>query len=1217
MKHSAKYGLLAIVMISIYATVALAAPTKGIPPFQSFGGGPDVINLGNLNVHYSFPVFSRAGRGIPFSYSLAYDSSVWTPAGSAWTFSGSGLIADIAAAVGTASVRLQQSQCIDHNTGQPYYYNIYWFQGYSDSTGTAHPFAQVAVNDNDGTCGATPKPTATIPITDGSGITLNVSSNPSASATLRSGEVIQVPVSISGTATGPTVQIDSNGNQITSSTTSGVTSFYDTLSSTARVLQISGTAPSPVSYTYTGASGSATAVVVTYATYSVQTNFACSGINQYGPISNSLVDKITLPDTSYYQFSYEPTPGVSGKVTGRISSIRLPTGGTISYTYQGGDTQGIFCADGSTAGFDRTTSDGTWQYRRVAGTSPAYTTTITSPPDPVTGQNNQTVVNFLGEFETQRKIYQGAATGTPLETIITCYNGNTTNCTTTTFTTPFSQITKFTQFNGGSQARVDTFLNGYGLTTKRDEYDFGVGTVAREITIAYASLGNSIVDHPASVIVTDSNPLNLKSKTTYAYGNTVTATSGTPNHISVTGDRGNLTTLTSYSTSTATLTRTFTYYDTGTVYQSQDVNGQWTTYTYGQCGNSFVTNVSLPLSLSTSANWNCTGGVPTSATDENGKVTTTDFTFGGADPFWRPKASSDPLGNQTIFGYQPNATYSQPLFFSALTFGASTVSHYSYGDALGRKLNDQIQQGPSSSNFDTTSYTYDSYGRPTIVSIPCVVSYAGTCPTPATTTTYDALNRPLTVTDAGGGTLSSSYSVNDVLVTRGPAPTGENTKRRQMQYDGLGRLTSVCEITNASGSAGCGQATAATGFLTSYTYDTLGHLTNVSQNAQGTAQARTYAYDLLGRLTSETNPETGTTQYFYDSAPSTPGVACAGTYNGDLVKKYDANGNTTCFTYDSLHRVLSTTFSGPNSSGTNRYFVYDGAIVNGQTMATAKGRMAEAYTATCQTCSKSTDLGFSYTARGEVATTYESTPNSGGYYNVGMTYWPNGMVNTMSSPSFPTFTYTPDPEGRPYAVFAMTGQNPVTSTLYNTAGQTTSVTYTSGDVDTFSFDSNTGRQNGYQFKMGSLFDIGTLTWNPNGSLWKLAITDQINSANTQNCTYLYDDLGRIGLPPGSTGKSVDCGATKWQQNFSFDAFGNITKAVPTGGTGLSFSPTYNTATNRYQTLPGFTPVYDTNGNLKADGSHTYSWDAVNNPIAVQIRGLTAGRAEGVATGERD
>src|SRR5712692_5571330 len=104
MRHSAKYGLLAIAMISIFASVALAAPTKGTPPFQSFGGGPDVINLGNLNVHYSFPVFNRAGRGIPFSYALAYDSSVWTPAGSVWSFNGTGaLTKDVLAKVAYAT----------------------------------------------------------------------------------------------------------------------------------------------------------------------------------------------------------------------------------------------------------------------------------------------------------------------------------------------------------------------------------------------------------------------------------------------------------------------------------------------------------------------------------------------------------------------------------------------------------------------------------------------------------------------------------------------------------------------------------------------------------------------------------------------------------------------------------------------------------------------------------------------------------------------------------------------------------------------------------------------------------------------------------------------------------------------------------------------------------------------------------------------------------
>ena len=48
--------------------------------YGSFGGGPfDVINLGNLNVHYSIPVLHKAGRGLPFNYDLTYDSSIWTP----------------------------------------------------------------------------------------------------------------------------------------------------------------------------------------------------------------------------------------------------------------------------------------------------------------------------------------------------------------------------------------------------------------------------------------------------------------------------------------------------------------------------------------------------------------------------------------------------------------------------------------------------------------------------------------------------------------------------------------------------------------------------------------------------------------------------------------------------------------------------------------------------------------------------------------------------------------------------------------------------------------------------------------------------------------------------------------------------------------------------------------------------------------------------------
>src|SRR5439155_5105940 len=145
-----------------------------------------------------------------------------------------------------------------------------------------------------------------------------------------------------------------------------------------------------------------------YVSHTVKTNFGCSGIAEYGPTSLSLVDKITLPDSSFYRFTYEATPGFAGDVTGRLASVKLPTGGTISYAYSGGNN-GITCADGSTATLTRTTPDGIWKYAHSeSGT--AWTTTVTDPA------NNQTTINFQdfvastttyyarSEYESERQV---------------------------------------------------------------------------------------------------------------------------------------------------------------------------------------------------------------------------------------------------------------------------------------------------------------------------------------------------------------------------------------------------------------------------------------------------------------------------------------------------------------------------------------------------------------------------------------------------------------------------------------------------------------------------------------------------------------------------------------------------------------------------------------------------------------------------------------------
>jgi RHS repeat-associated protein len=168
----------------------------------------------------------------------------------------------------------------------------------------------------------------------------------------------------------------------------------------------------------------------------------------------------------------------------------------------------------------------------------------------------------------------------------------------------------------------------------------------------------------------------------------------------------------------------------------------------------------------------------------------------------------------------------------------------------------------------------------------------------------------------------------------------------------------------------------------------------------------------------------------------------------------------------------------------------------------------------------------------------------------------------------------------------------LSGTLYNAASQPTRLTFASSDTDNFTYDPNTNRMTQYKFNVNGQSVVGNLTWNPNGTLASLAITDPFNSANAQACNYSHDDCTRIA--------SVNCGASTWQQNFSYDSFGNITKTVPTGGTGYSFQPSYSTATNRMTAIPvgGSTPSYDANGNVLNDFLHSYTWDVYGRPIAI-------------------
>jgi RHS repeat-associated protein len=1175
--------------------IASAQVTPGTPPFGSFGGGPvDTINLGSLNVHFSISTFNKAGRGVSFTHPLNYDTSVWYPVGSSgsqtWTpVTSFGWLGTTPIEAGfTTNTVTSNIQFCNVGGGHQLRGTWYYFSNYihHERHGTTHLFPGTATLPPS-FCGSFSGFGSTT--SDGSGLSISSTTSTSSTIIVRNGKNLLPQLD---STSGSDSTTDPNGNQITTSSSGVIT---DTLGTTALTIAGSGTPSSPLTLTYAAPSGANAVYTVKYTAYTVKTNFGCSGIAEFGPTSENLVSEIDLPDQAVvssdkYTFTYEATPGFSGDVTGRLASITLPTGGTISYTYTGG-SNGIACGDGSAAGLTRVTPDGTWTYTRTGST-----TTVTDP------QGNQTVINFWGIYPTETQVYQGSASsGTLLKTTYTCYNGATSPCNSTSITLPIRQKTAILQWPGGLESETNTFYDpNFGMVTEVDEYAYGSGSpgaLVRKTLTTYASLTNGIVSNPASVTVEDGSG-NIKSQATYCYdegtpsGTTTcnaagspTATSGTPQHVSIMGSRGNLTTTTSLVSGTTVLAKTSTYYDTGNMKVVTDVNGAQTTFNYGSgsCGNSFATSVSEPLSLSRSVFWNCTGAVATSATDENGNTASISYTDAY---FWRPNSSTDPVSNVTNFTYTGMTSVESSLVFNS---SSSTADALTTLDSQGRRHVSQGRESPSSSTYDSVETDYDSDGRPDRTTLP----YAGTAgqtsfSAPGTSTTYDALGRKKQVTDSGGRNTTVTYTQNDTYVSAGPAPTGENAKRKQFEYDALHRLTSVCEVTSATGSGNCAQTSSQTGYWTEYTYDLNNKLTGVTQNAQSSStQARGYTYDDLGRMTSETNPESGTTTYTYDTDST------CGTSKGDLVKKVDAVGNTICLAYDALHRVTNATYpSGSYSSVTpGRYFVYDSATVNSVAMVNVKARMAEAYTCFSPCSTKLTDEGFSYTARGQASDLYESTPHSGSYYHLTQGYWANGAINQLSGLSgLPTISYNVDGKGRIYSASSSSGQNPLSSTTYNVASGVTQVNLGSSDSDTFTYDPNTDRMTEYEFTVNSQSVTGILTWNAIGTLASLAVTDPFNSGNAQTCSYSHDDETRIA--------SVNCGST-WSQTFSYDAFGNINKS----GT-VSFGATYSTSTNRMTLIGSSTPTYDSNGNVTNDFLNTYSWDANGRPVTADTIGLT-------------
>jgi RHS repeat-associated protein len=1178
-----RFFLVLCVILLLVCPMAFAQNLgTGLYAFGSFDSrGFDSVNIGNLNTHFEIPIVNKAGRGLPFGYSLVYDGLIWSPSTTTgtgtwvadpnWGFHGQ--LLGGAAYSGYLTYSSLGTPCppVGSRSIQG---NLYTNYVYHDPYGKNHRF-----NYSLKSCPLTDPGNGTVTgngsSSDGSGLTYNLSDF---KVHTRNGTIINAPT-YSGPGSPSNGSItDSNGNVITNN---GNGTFTDTLGATALTITGSGTPTSPLTLAYPvtlQASGAKSAsATIAYKAYNVQTNFQCPGVTEYGATSVNLTDHISLADGSTYSFTYETTPNVSGAVTGRLASVTLPTGGTISYNYVDGCNGSGMNADGTVGSLKRSTSDGTRTYGRSPNNVNATSTTLQDEE----GNNSVYQFTIAGGFfyETSRFVHQGVTGGPLLLAVYTCYNGATPPCDGAAMTPPISQTNSLTSYNGGFQlSAVNTYDSVGGLTSSTQGPNGGSALVVQ------STIYNSL-EEPKSVTTKDGSG-NVIALTTYGYDETsATATSGIPQHVAATGTRGNQTS-SHVQTGGSTIDTTTTYYDTGAPITVKTPNGT-TSYGYDPT-QTFATSTTLPtpssgVSLSTSATFDATSqtgtqsGVQLSATGLNSGQTTQYTQYDG---LLRPTIITPPsAGGQVTISYSPTEVGVTQVMGN----GQSTLT-WTLLDAYGRKSRVAVSNGQSSNPWYQIDYCYDATGLLHFQS----VQYQSTgfvapkqCSGNGTSYTYDALGRTLTSSNSDG---TATYQYN----SRAVMTTDVNNVQRITQYDFLGRLSAVCEISGSTlagvGPTNCGTDIAGSGFLTTYTYSLPGHSTTINQNGQ----LRTFVTDEAGRTTSVIEPERKTTTYSY-------------TYNSTGLQvirtRPRANqtnvGVTTSTTtqYDSVGRVVSVVYN--DGLTPNKAFWYDVITGWGFPQTYIKGQLTTAIVSGTASATSS----FSYDAMGRMTTVQSCEPSLCGNGSAGrpgrsVSYDLAGNVTSSSDGVSGTISYTRSPAGE---VTSITNQT--YTGIYNPANLVSNVV--NGPSGPFSYSLGNGLSVNKTYDSlgritGSFLCQGSTSVSCGGGYQVYGFTtyqtgvrlnNSCDTAVSQCLSYGYDEFNRLTTQSGPTSLS-----------FAYDRWGNRTSQTVTQGSAPSPSYSFNTSNNQISSPTGF--AYDAAGNLINDTVHTYIYDAEGNVLGV-------------------
>jgi RHS repeat-associated protein len=563
--------------------------------------------------------------------------------------------------------------------------------------------------------------------------------------------------------------------------------------------------------------------------------------------------------------------------------------------------------------------------------------------------------------------------------------------------------------------------------------------------------------------------------------------------------------------------------------------------------------------------------------------------------------STDPNNLSTSFAYDNSG---RPTQVTSPT--GATVS-VTYNDGTMSPSSSASYSSSGSQNTVTSSYSYDGWGRATQSINPSngqvnttydalgrVISktnpfQAGGTPGPATTYQYDPLGRATVVTLPDGNTVQTSYSGATVTTT------DQVNRKMQYQSDGLGRMVTVTEQDSS------GNLTQST----SYTYDLLNNLTQVSQGGQ----TRAFKYDALSRKLYERIPEQSAT--INDGTGTMWSSKYTYTTFNAISTRQDARGAVTTWGYDSLNRLTSVSYDISQAPGVananNVSYTYDTS-----TTSSTKGMLLSiSMTGPLPSYNET----FSYDNYNRVSSRTVSMDGQ----NYTLQYQDNqiGQGTQITYPSGRVVATNYDSSGRlssiiePVNLQTGAGGTYLSNIGYNYAQQVTGDTLSGGINESFGYDSQRlqltsqtatalGGQTGGLMNLHYSYQAAAGQMGANSSAGNAGQLMAINNNSTINATtesaaYTYDLQSRL-----VTSSQTTNGASA-QRRFAYDRWGNRTGMwdATSGGNqiqSITLQQSSGAPTNQIQSVTAGSTVnytYDGAGNVTNDGLHTYQYDAEN------------------------